>query len=67
MSYNDKKTFDAKVKRLFKKHERLTERKNEPVEEDHGIYNRYKYPILTRDHIPIPWRFDLNYNTNPYF
>jgi 4-O-beta-D-mannosyl-D-glucose phosphorylase len=66
MSYNDKKTFDEKVKQLFKKHKKLTERKNESIEEDHGIYNRYKYPVLTREHIPIPWRFDLNYNTNPY-
>jgi 4-O-beta-D-mannosyl-D-glucose phosphorylase len=66
MSNNDKKVFDVKVKRLFKKHEKLIERKNEPVEEYHGIYNRYKYPILTREHIPITWRFDLNYNTNPY-
>jgi len=32
-----------------------------------GIYNRYKNPILTRDHIPLEWRFDFNPETNPYF
>lgn len=66
MSDDDKKAFEEKVKQLFEKHEKLTERKNEPIEEAHGIYNRYKYPILTREHIPIHWRFDLNYNSNPY-
>ncbi len=32
-----------------------------------GIYNRYKNPILTRDHIPLEWRFDFDPETNPYF
>jgi 4-O-beta-D-mannosyl-D-glucose phosphorylase len=66
MSKHDKKTFDKKVKKLFKNHKELINKKNKLVEENHGIYNRYKYPILTREHIPINWRFDLNYNNNPY-
>jgi len=66
MSDKSKKTFYEKVKQLFKKQEELINKQNEQIEEDHGIYNRYKYPVLTRDHVPITWRFDLNYNTNPY-
>jgi 4-O-beta-D-mannosyl-D-glucose phosphorylase len=66
MSKHDKKTFDKKVRKLFKNHKELINKKNKLVEENHGIYNRYKYPILTREHIPINWRFDLNYNNNPY-
>ncbi len=66
MVIQNKKNFDKKVKRLFAKQNNLINRRNEPIEEDHGIYNRYKYPVLTREHVPITWRFDLNYNTNPY-
>ena len=32
-----------------------------------GLFERYKYPVLTREHAPIHWRFDLNKETNPYF
>lgn len=32
-----------------------------------GVFTRYKNPILTSDHIPLNWRYDLNLQTNPYF
>ena len=32
-----------------------------------GIYDRYQYPVLTREHIPLFWRYDLYQETNPYF
>lgn len=32
-----------------------------------GLYERYKYPVLTREHAPLHWRFDINKETNPYF
>lgn len=32
-----------------------------------GIYERYVNPVLTRDHIPPEWMYDLNRETNPYF
>ncbi|MDG5471528.1 glycosidase [Jeotgalibacillus sp. ET6] len=32
-----------------------------------GLYDRYERPVLTRHHVPIHWRFDLNKTTNPYF
>ena len=31
-----------------------------------GIYNRYKNPVLIRDHIPLFWRYDLDNKSNPY-
>ena len=53
---------------LSKKYEELISRKNK-VDEDfyNGIYNRYVYPVLTRDHIPLTWKYDVNPKTNPYF
>ncbi|MDY2628968.1 MAG: glycosidase [Lachnospiraceae bacterium] len=49
------------------KQERLLERKNIKSDFYNGIYDRYKYPVVTRDHIPLSWRYDLNPETNPNF
>ncbi|MQY79573.1 MAG: glycosidase [Bacteroidetes bacterium] len=46
--------------------EELLTRENEELYSINGIYSRFKYPILTRDHIPLDWRFDLNPETNPF-
>lgn len=53
---------------LLKKQEVLLNRKNE-VDADfyNGIYDRYKYPVLTRDHAPLIWQYDVNEDTNPFF
>ena len=31
-----------------------------------GIFERYTNPVLTNEHIPLEWRYDLNYETNPH-
>lgn len=53
---------------VLKKYESVVTRKNE-VNKDfyNGIYDRYVNPVLTRDHIPPMWEYDLNEETNPYF
>jgi 4-O-beta-D-mannosyl-D-glucose phosphorylase len=57
---------DKKVKTLLKNHERLLARRNEPVEPGNGIFVRYKYPVLTAEHTPVFWRYDLDPKTNPF-
>lgn len=53
---------------LKERQETLLKRKNEADEAFYnGIYKRYKYPVLTREHIPVSWQYDLNKETNPYF
>lgn len=59
--------FNARLKKIRKKHEKLLALKNKKRFSVNGIYNRYKNPILTRDHVPLHWRFDLNAETNPFF
>lgn len=49
------------------KQEKLLGRKNQKTDFYNGIYDRYEYPVLTREHIPLTWRYDLNAETNPYF
>lgn len=58
--------FIKKINRLTDKHEKLITRKNEKVESSNGIFNRYKYPVVTAEHTPIFWKYDLDYNSNPY-
>ena len=49
------------------KQECLLARKNEPARFYNGIFTRYKNPVLTREHIPLTWRYDLDTGTNPFF
>lgn len=49
------------------KYENLLSRKNEKSDFYNGIFDRYCDPVLTRDHIPLTWKYDLNPQTNPYF
>lgn len=58
--------FKQRWEQLRTAQESLLGRKNIGVEEENGIVCRYKYPVLTRRHIPLEWRYDLNPNTNPY-
>ena len=52
----------------LEKQEKLLARKNEKDETFYnGLFDRYKYPVVTREHAPLIWRYDLNEETNPYF
>ncbi len=57
--------FATKYQQLVKQYEQLISRKNEPSECYNGIYIRYQNPVLTREHIPIFWKYDLNEQSNP--
>ena len=61
----NKKTFEKKVKALFTNHKRLITRKNVKVRETNGVFYRYNYPVLTAEHTPVFWRYDLDYKSNP--
>ena len=59
--------FEERKETIRKEHEALLSRDNEELFSTNGIFSRYKYPILTRDHIPLEWRYDFNPETNPRF
>lgn len=52
---------------LKARQEQYLETTNQKTPFYNGIYDRWENPVLTRDHIPLIWRFDLNQDTNPYF
>ncbi len=59
--------FEANYNTVMKKYEEVINRKNVKSDFYNGIYDRYEYPVLTRDHIPPFWKFDMNPETNPHF
>ena len=62
----EKQEFQARVAALRAHHEQLLTRKNIPCEWGNGIYQRYEYPVLTGEHAPLEWRYDLHQETNPF-
>lgn len=58
--------FQNRLDVLCKKQKNLLERPNQPIVEDNGIITRYIYPVITANHIPLEWRYDMNPDTNPY-
>lgn len=62
----EKQNFDIKLQMLFAEYNELINRPNKKQMSGNGIYDRYEFPVLTRDHAPVFWQYDLNYDTNPH-
>lgn len=55
------------ISELLNEQEALYNRVNKPDETFYnGLFERYEYPVLTRDHVPVSWRYDFNPKTNPF-
>ncbi|HEY4155789.1 MAG TPA: glycosidase [Puia sp.] len=62
-----KGVFAERLNKLKKNHREILRRKNRVVElNSSGVFERYLFPVLTREHIPLNWRYDLNEKTNPF-
>ena len=59
--------FEENCAKVTKRYEEIVSRKNVKSDFYNGIYDRYEYPVLTRDHIPPFWKYDMNPQTNPFF
>lgn len=45
----------------------LLKQQNTQQQAGNGVYQRWTNPVVTPDHIPLEWRYDLNSETNPFF
>ena len=61
MIHQDYNKLKRKQKRFLKKRNKID------LTYNNGIYNRYKNPVVTRNHVPLDWRYDLSLKTNPFF
>jgi 4-O-beta-D-mannosyl-D-glucose phosphorylase len=58
--------FRRRVQKLLRDHEKLVTRKNRKIAGGNGVFDRYAFPVLTAEHTPVFWRYDLDQKTNPY-
>ncbi len=58
--------FNKRLELLRENYNQLINKKNSRTPEGNGTYNRYEHPVLTAEHIPLTWRYDLNEETNPW-
>ncbi len=61
-----KNLFSKRLTRLTEKYGELISMPNETSGIGNGIFDRYKYPVLTAAHAPLFWRYDLNETSNPF-
>lgn len=60
-------TFAKRLATLTRAYNALQKRRN-PIDPTwtNGVFERYRHPILTAEHAPLTWRYDLNPATNPH-
>jgi 4-O-beta-D-mannosyl-D-glucose phosphorylase len=59
--------YENRLTCLIADHKMLLARKNEINPSwTNGLFERYRYPVLTAAYIPLSWRYDLNPETNPF-
>ncbi len=58
--------FIERLNSLVQEQQKILKRQNRPLDLNNGIYQRYLYPVLSKEHTPLFWRYDLDFNTNPY-
>ncbi len=58
--------FEERIRKIKTSHEALLNRINRRLEGGNGIFDRYRYPVLTAEHTPLEWRYDFDPGKNPY-
>ena len=58
--------FETRLQEIVQQYQETLNRRNRPLPSVNGIYERFAYPVLTRAHIPLTWRFDLDEKRNPF-
>ncbi len=58
-------SFEERLNELTSGYQELLSRRNVAEEDSSGWFSRYRYPVLTAQHVPLEWRYDLDPKTNP--
>ncbi|MDA3799689.1 MAG: glycosidase [Kiritimatiellae bacterium] len=58
--------FEERLEKLSNYYDDIITKKNSPIEPGNGIYIKWSNPVVTADHTPLFWRYDLNEKTNPF-
>jgi 4-O-beta-D-mannosyl-D-glucose phosphorylase len=57
--------FDERLSDLLDRHQELVAWPNRPLPHSNGVVQRWQYPVLTAEHTPVFWRYDLDRSSNP--
>ena len=57
--------FNKRLNKIIQEYESLVNRKNKRLKAYNGIYHRYRYPVITAEHVPFHWKYNLNPIANP--
>ena len=60
------RVFNRQLNQLRQRHRILVRRRNRKQVDGNGIFDRYQFPVLTADHVPLSWRYDFDPATNPH-
>ncbi|WP_411972402.1 glycosidase [Sphingobacterium sp. Lzh-3] len=60
-------SFERQQAYIIESQRLLLERVNVELSNPGKIVKRYLYPVITKEHIPLTWRYDFNPLTNPLF
>lgn len=60
------KTFEQKKAELVENHSLLLALNNSPETQSNGVFQRWYNPVITRNHVPLNWRYDFNESRNPF-
>jgi 4-O-beta-D-mannosyl-D-glucose phosphorylase len=59
--------FQEKFERLLSEHDALLSRPNVVDSRwSNGVFERYRYPVVTAAHTPLFWRYDFDPRSNPF-
>lgn len=58
--------FQERLYFLQQVHDELLNKKNAEKRSINGVYNRFENPVVTPQHTPLEWRFDLDPVANPF-
>ena len=59
--------YETRLETLLGRQRELVGRPNEVDESwTNGVFERFRHPVLTAEHTPLAWRYDLDPETNPW-
>ncbi|MGB3618973.1 MAG: glycosidase [Catalinimonas sp.] len=59
--------FNERRQAVKERYETLIARPNEPSDFYNGYVTRYRHAVLTDEHVPYFWKYDLDPDRNPFF
>lgn len=60
-------SFTSRLHYLQQRYDALLSRSNEvDTSWENGVFQRYRYPVVTNEHVPLSWRYDFDACANPF-